>query len=61
MDSVSQEASCCTAADGSGLQAVNSAAHAIMAGDAEIIVAGVAAFGGGDPEGAARRLVEACR
>lgn len=28
---------------------------------AEIIVAGVAAFGDGDPEGAARRLVEACR
>jgi ribulose-phosphate 3-epimerase len=28
---------------------------------AEIIVAGVAAFGDGDPEVAARRLVEACR
>ena len=45
---------------GSSLKTVIMGANAVVAGEAEIIVAGVAAFSGGDPEAAARGLIEAC-
>jgi len=36
-------------------------AKALVDAGADILVAGTAVFGGGDPEGACRRLIEACR
>jgi ribulose-phosphate 3-epimerase len=36
-------------------------ARALAEAGAELLVAGTAVFGGGDPEGAARRLIEICR
>jgi ribulose-phosphate 3-epimerase len=36
-------------------------ARALVEAGAEILVAGSAVFGGGDPEAGARRLIEACR
>jgi ribulose-phosphate 3-epimerase len=36
-------------------------ARALVEAGAEILVAGTAVFGGGDPEGGARRILDACR
>jgi ribulose-phosphate 3-epimerase len=42
-----------------GVEAGN--ARALVEAGAEILVAGSAVFGGGDPEAGARRIIDACR